>query len=170
MNVPMPEQKPVAMSDPGAGRGALKLFSASVADAREITCLELRSAEFECRSFPLPPYKDLLAIWRRRIGREGYKVILARAGTRLAGFTALTPPLTQGHMLALYVDPDFFRMQVGSLLVQAAAQILRNNGAKQLQLEVQVHNYGAQAFYRTLHFMLSPLQSTDQLLCFYKEL
>ncbi len=148
----------------------LTLRRAVPLDGEVIARLELRSARYESRTYALPPLRDLAVIWHGRIKKPTHAVILACSGEALCGFAALEYPLHDGHLAALYVDPDYFRCGVGRVLTAAAAEAARRDGAETLHLEVEMRNFGAQHFYRALHFKPGSVQSADYLLNFTKEL
>ncbi len=53
-----------------------------------------------------------------------------------------------GHVITIDVDPSARRAGVGSLLLQAAEDRLRSEGARAVGLETAVDNIAALAFYK----------------------
>lgn len=57
-----------------------------------------------------------------------------------------------GHILAIAVDKDHRREEIGKALMDRAIKELEENGADHVKLEVRVSNEGAQEFYQELGF------------------
>jgi GNAT superfamily N-acetyltransferase len=72
-----------------------------------------------------------------------HRVLVATAGPRVVGFVALGPgadpdvdPALDGEIVVLVVDPDVQRQGHGSRLLNAAADVLRENGFHRLRVWV----------------------------------
>jgi [ribosomal protein S18]-alanine N-acetyltransferase len=76
---------------------------------------------------------------------------------RLAGFIIVERQSRQGrfagHIVTLDVDPTQRRRGLGTLLMLAAEDRLRQEGASVVSLEVAENNTGARQFYRGLGFV-----------------
>lgn len=57
-----------------------------------------------------------------------------------------------GHIITLDVHPGWRRMGIGSQLMRAAEQRLRERGAAEIHLEVAIDDPGAQQFYESLGY------------------
>ena len=74
------------------------------------------------------------------------------------GFTQLYPTYSSVRMVRnwilndLYVDGDCRKQGIGKILINAAMDFGRSAGAKYVQLETAVDNYGAQHLYESIGF------------------
>jgi [ribosomal protein S18]-alanine N-acetyltransferase len=77
--------------------------------------------------------------------------------SKLAGFVIVERQSARGrlagHIITLDVDPAQRRRGLGTLLMHAAADRLRQEGAALLSLEVAENNIAARQFYRGLGFV-----------------
>ena len=60
-----------------------------------------------------------------------------------------------GHIVSMWVDPEFRRAGVGRLLIDSVAAWARGRGMHELKLMVTSVNHGAIAFYERLGFRMS---------------
>lgn len=90
---------------------------------------------------------------RARIGTNESTVLLARAGTRPAGFVQLYPMYSSVHTARIWVLNDLFvdaahrRSGVAQQLLEAAKAFGRDDGARSLILETTRDNLAARALY-----------------------
>jgi ribosomal protein S18 acetylase RimI-like enzyme len=61
----------------------------------------------------------------------------------------------QGHIVSMWVDPEFRRSGVGRLLIDSVAAWAKDRGMRELKLMVTSVNHGAIAFYERLGFRVS---------------
>jgi len=138
-----------------------------------------RVMEIERRSFPTPWPAGLL---RGYLGEEGFMVgeeegrvvgyILV--GLRVPSFfsrlerrTRLLfrreqeddPDLHVGHVMNLAIDPPYRRHGLGTELLRAGLEYLKNMGARQVELEVRTENREAIRLYRRFGFSVERLIS-----------
>ncbi len=147
-----------------------RLRWARVDDAQNIAVLELASAEYENRQMPLLfSAEDFTDIWVERIRSGQYQTLVCEKDGVLLGFLAFYHQLKRGEICCLYISPKYFRQGVGKKLMRAATLLVRKAHGKKLQVEVEVLNYGAQAFYRSLHFRSQSVKLTH-LIVMIKEL
>jgi [ribosomal protein S18]-alanine N-acetyltransferase len=82
--------------------------------------------------------------------------IVAEDDGELAGFAISQEFVIQksrgGHLVTIYVAPDFRRRGIGRLLMERIETRLRAAGANWLRLEVAVNNSAASEFYSGLGF------------------
>jgi len=57
-----------------------------------------------------------------------------------------------GHILAIAVDKEQRRKEIGRALMEKAIEELQERGAENIKLEVRVSNEGAQEFYQEIGF------------------
>jgi GNAT superfamily N-acetyltransferase len=72
------------------------------------------------------------------------------------------PAPTVGELLALYVDPAYWRAGVGRRLIEAARRRLTQRGCSEAILWVLVDNERAERFYRTDGWALDGVRRTDK--------
>lgn len=77
---------------------------------------------------------------------------------KLAGFVILERSrrhgIPAGHIVTLDVDPSARRCGLGTLLMRAAENQMKQEGAEVLSLEVAENNAAARQFYRGLGFVI----------------
>ncbi|MGN0902622.1 MAG: GNAT family N-acetyltransferase [Succinivibrio sp.] len=127
---------------------------ANVGDAAKIARLELNSSRFENRKTPLMyTFPQFTELWESRLNDDvSYKTILAAGPTGIYGFLTFKEKIESGKILALYIDPLYMRHGIGTVLLSIAEQMIRSRGGKLMQVEVEVLNNSAIAFYKSLHF------------------
>lgn len=137
-------------------------------DAEAIAALELRSSKLEKRPSPIANGElQLSVIWERRLEEAPSDNITMLAVRRahpdddeeILGLLGFTGKISLGHIRALYVDPLCVRCGIGRLLMETAEQVVKLQGGNKLEVMVEMRNYGAQDFYRTLHFSARGVQS-----------
>lgn len=130
-----------------------RLRWAEVRDARAIAILELASAAYEHRRLPLDfTVPEFTKIWQDRIRSYQYQTILCEKKGEILGFLSFYHQVKRGEICCLYISPKYFRQGIGRRLMRAASLLVRKLQGKSLKVEVEVLNFGAQAFYQTLHF------------------
>ena len=133
--------------------GKIKVRWANIKDAYKIAYLELRSARFENRLYPLDiPLNLFERTWQDRISSGEYITIVGTVDGELAGFLSLYRSIKSGDICCLYIDPLYFRKGVGQRLMRTAELMVRRKGGKKLKVEVEGLNFGAQQFYERLQF------------------
>ena len=142
----------------------LKLRWAVLSDSSAIAMLEFRSCAYEKRQSPMLMGPDeICALWRNRLTQEGNSTILAcvedKGKERVVGFLTFRGVIRDGKIHALYIEPAFMRRGIGRFLLDTAGHIVRMQGGTELEVHVEMLNYGAQAFYRTLRFCASGVRS-----------
>lgn len=139
-------------------------------DCAELSHVELVSARFENRLYPLDIPEDTFArMWVERLSSGEYVALLALNLGKIAGFVAFKGPVSEGYISALYVSPLYFRKGVGRSLMELAALFCAAEGGKSLTLKVEPLNYGAISFYQSLNFRPRAVKSSH-LIVFQKEL
>lgn len=132
---------------------------ANPSDCSLIASLELDSSRYEKRFSPIDlSLSEFSAIWKNRLISGEYMAILAFSDDKLSGFLSFRGQIREGFIAALYVEPSFFRMKVGTLLINVAENMVRRQKGNVLRAEVQEHNDGALRFYRSLHFEQTPVK------------
>lgn len=85
-------------------------------------------------------------------------VLVAEADGQVVGFAMGTviekarSAWNYGHLLWLGVDPDFSRMQIGSLLFDRFREIMENAGMRILMVDTQADNTPAVSFFESKGF------------------
>jgi GNAT superfamily N-acetyltransferase len=94
-------------------------------------------------------------LWERFEHNESIIFVAVRQDGSAVGFTQLFPSFSSASAAPIFILNDLFvvpearRMQVGSLLLSAAASFGRAVGAVRLTLSTEVTNEAAQALYET---------------------
>ena len=126
---------------------------AKVSDAQAIASLELSSAIYEHRRQALDfTVAEFTEIWQERIRSYQYQTILCEREGIILGFLSFYRQVKRGEICCLYIDPKYFRQGIGRRLIRAASLLVSKLQGKSLKVEVEVLNFGAQAFYKELHF------------------
>ena len=124
---------------------------AKVSDAQAIAILELSSAIYEHRRQALDfTVAEFTEIWQERIRSYQYQTILCEREGIILGFLSFYRQVKRGEICCLYIDPKYFRQGIGRRLIRAASLLVSKLQGKSLKVEVL--NFGAQAFYKELHF------------------
>ncbi|MBO5566336.1 MAG: GNAT family N-acetyltransferase [Succinivibrio sp.] len=161
----------------------------STYDCYQIAKVELESAEYEERDDPLNySVFQLQSVWSNRLKDGTHIAIMAIAGEnmqesgdrdvvenpsdrtvdhaseKVLGMVGIECPAGDGYIQSLYVLPKYFGKGIGRRLMQLAADFVRSHGGRELKVEVQPRNYGAQKFYRALHFRESQVKLSNLIL------
>jgi [ribosomal protein S18]-alanine N-acetyltransferase len=91
---------------------------------------------------------------RRAIGDRSTNVVVARDGTRLAGFAILGYSDRHAHLNLLGVAPPYRRRGVARALLAWLEATMRVAGIEAVQVELRATNVVARAFYESLGFEL----------------
>jgi GNAT superfamily N-acetyltransferase len=70
----------------------------------------------------------------------------------------------------LYVRPDLRGRRLGSALLEAACDLLRDRGGTLMEINVDGEDTGARRFYEARGFTNTEQNSTDPMLYYYREL
>jgi GNAT superfamily N-acetyltransferase len=95
--------------------------------------------------FPFP-HDEAEEHWRRVLIAADEEVIVAVEGERIVGVVGLRG----SELHSMFVDPDRWRLGIGSSLVDAALRIMREGGERQACLWVMRDNHAARRFYECL--------------------
>jgi len=99
----------------------------------------------ECFDPQLAYSRPELAFYMRR---PGSFTLLAETDTQIVGFVAAETRRNTGHIITIDVLAEFRRARVGSALLDAAEEKLRQTGAAAVALETPVNNEAAIRFYK----------------------
>ena len=80
--------------------------------------------------------------------RGAFTLVADGGGPEIGGFIVAHTGPTSGHIVTIDVIPTARRSGVGSLLLQAAEDRLRDSGARAVELETAVDNVSALGFYK----------------------
>lgn len=85
---------------------------------------------------------------------QGYArcYLVARVGARVVGYAGVMYVDGDAHVTNIAVDPTWHRHGIGTRLLSVLATQARDNGARNLTLEVRVSNVAAQEMYRRFGF------------------
>ncbi|WP_202108170.1 GNAT family N-acetyltransferase [Succinivibrio dextrinosolvens] len=124
---------------------------AEVKDAAAIVKLELESAKYENRAEPinLPP-EEFTKYWEERLNGENYKTVLVCGANKLYGFLTFVNEIKLGQILALYIEPEYMRLGIGSNLMKIAEQMVLLKGGHSIEVDVETKNSGGLIFYENL--------------------
>mgnify|MGYP001040348472 CR=1 FL=1 len=59
---------------------------------------------------------------------------------------------TEGHILAIAVDPKHRKQGIGTALIKAICKMLKKQGANKVRVELKLYNTGAKEFYSNMGF------------------
>ena len=150
----------------------LSLRAAQPEDAHDVARVHVRSWQSGYRGLIPAAYLDGLRPEQRasryafgRSVNEGPHTVVALHDGEICGFatTGTTPDVTCGELLALYVDPDCWRLGVGRRLISDARQKLNGQGFARAILWVLVGNQRAERFYRGDGWGRDDVQRTEAL-------
>ncbi len=139
-------------------------------DAVQIAAVELLSARYEKRLYPLNvPYDVFITTWQDRLKTRKFTVIIAEYKGRITGFLALKGRIKDGFIGALYIMPNYFRRGIGRNLIHLCEEVVLRKKGKALTLHVEPLNDGAISFYESLSFLPQAVKSSH-LIVYKKEL
>ncbi len=143
---------------------------AEVGDARAIARLELDSGEYENRAFPFDLSEDqFTAVWQERLSGSDYPSMVICGANKLCGFLTFENEIQLGHVMALYIAPEYMRKGVGSILFDTALNLIRLKGGHYVKVDVEKENAVGQAFYRSFG-LKKVCDINDHLILMRKEL
>lgn len=149
---------------------ALTLRWAQVTDADNIARLELSSAHFEHRAHPFTfTHPQFAKLWETRIKGDELKTMLACGAKSIYGFLTFKNDIKFGQILALYIDPLYMHYGIGTVLMQTAEHMVKQQGGRSMQVDVEVLNEGGIAFYEKLGFVKTVMK-LDHLIVMKKEI
>lgn len=99
--------------------------------------------------------------WTKRSGRwssDGAVGLLAYDGDSVCGMVFCFTDQERrerGHIVSMWVDPEFRRVGVGRLLIDSIAAWAKGRGMRELKLMVTSVNHAAIAFYERMGFRMS---------------
>lgn len=64
---------------------------------------------------------------------------------------------SEGHILAIAVDPRKRKQGIGTALIKAISNVLKKQGANKVRVELKLYNNGAKDFYSNLGFEKSTI-------------
>lgn len=102
------------------------------------------------------------ANWRHSIGLGRDRILVARDGQRVLGFSCCAPardedtPPHAAELIALYLDPAVWRHGHGRQLLQAGRDDMAARGFTSMTLWVLAGNARAIAFYQAMGFAAEP--------------
>jgi ribosomal protein S18 acetylase RimI-like enzyme len=107
------------------------------------------------------------SMWSKAIEQATVLVLVAIEGNRLVGFCSLMPsrdgdasPVT-GEIVAIYVDPAFWRSGIGTSLIEGIVELTRSKSFTELTLWVLTDNAPARHFYGARGFTTDGQTKTD---------
>ena len=59
---------------------------------------------------------------------------------------------TEGHILAIAIDPKHRMQGIGTALIKAICKVLKKQGANKVRVELKLYNAGAKEFYSNMGF------------------
>ncbi len=124
---------------------------AEVKDAAAIVKLELESAKYENRAEPINLHpEEFTKYWEERLNGENYKTVLVCGANKLYGFLTFVNEIKLGQILALYIEPEYMRLGIGSNLMKIAEQMVLLKGGHSIEVDVETKNSGGLIFYENL--------------------
>jgi ribosomal-protein-alanine N-acetyltransferase len=130
-----------------ASNPAIVLELARVADAGLIATMSRALIEFGLRWTWTP----------QRVAREirdrNTNVLVARAGSRIAGFAIMRYGDARAHLNLFAVDPRYRRQGLGRRMIQWLETTAVIAGVAEIGLEVRANNPGARRFYAALGYV-----------------
>jgi ribosomal-protein-alanine N-acetyltransferase len=109
-----------------------------------------RILKIERACFPEEPYTR--TIFRKLYSEAGELFVIARLGSRVAGYMVTCTAEQAAEVISLGVDPAYRRRGVAAALLDYSLDRLAANGVRVVELMVSVENAGAIRFYRRFGF------------------
>ncbi|MDQ3759635.1 MAG: GNAT family N-acetyltransferase [Actinomycetota bacterium] len=141
---------------------------AQLRDARQVAAVHVRAWQAAYRGLLSEELLDQLSVqererrWHELLSEthgRSFTLVSVDDGERVEGFCALSTPSRDAdadartaELAATYVEPDRWRVGVGTALVDAALARLRRGGYEQVMLWVFAANDQARSFYRRFGF------------------
>lgn len=156
----------------------LKVRRAKPGDAGEIASVQVRARRVAYRGLVSAEVLEALSVkerekrWREILAAAGASssTLVAIAEGRVDGFCTLAMPSRDedadgrtAEIAAIYVDPQLWRTGVGSALLGAGLDELRQGGWRHVTLWVFAQNASARAFYSRFGFEADGTEKTRRL-------
>jgi len=142
---------------------------AVIEDAHDIAVMELESATYENREEPIViSVEDFTRYWQWRLHSNECPTVVVRGEKMLMGFLSFEKNIKDGFIMALYINPVYMRMGVGTILVGTAENLVRSQHGKGLYVDVEIRNLNGLSFYKKLGFVEDGMASYH-LIKMYKE-
>ncbi len=133
---------------------------ATVDDAHDIAVMELESAKYENREEPIViSPEDFTKYWQWRLSSNDCPTIVARGEKLLMGFLSFEKTIRDGFIMALYINPVYMRLGVGTVLLGTAENLVRHEQGKGLYVDVEIRNLRGIKFYEKLGFVVDGMKS-----------
>ncbi|MCR5536244.1 MAG: GNAT family N-acetyltransferase [Succinivibrio sp.] len=149
---------------------------ATVRDAWQIAKVGLASAKVEVREVPLDISVEQFAqIWAERIQDGSHLTYVAVFKQGLfqrdvvCGYVSIEAPMQSGHVMTLYISPDYMRQGIGMFLMQHIEPLVKAAGGRALITDVQPRNVMAHNFYQKFGFVFTD-EHREELIVMRKEL
>jgi ribosomal protein S18 acetylase RimI-like enzyme len=138
----------------------ITLRHAALGDAPAIAQINLASWEAAYRGIVADAFLDNASLegrttqWRERITAAANPILVAEVNGALQGYCSLVLPARDtdagsltAEIGAIYIAPDRFRGGIGSALIDAALDLMRERAFRDATLWVLTQNTRARAFY-----------------------
>jgi ribosomal-protein-alanine N-acetyltransferase len=123
--------------------GSIKVRQFVADDMKRLREIEKASIKF------LTPLSSLLYFYD--IPPEGF--LIAEINGKVIGYVVGNMRNDfEGHILAIAVDPDYKKRGVGTKLMEAIINVLKDKGAARVRVELKLYNTDAKKFYSSLGF------------------
>jgi GNAT superfamily N-acetyltransferase len=107
-------------------------------------------------------------MWSKTLTEQSALVLVATSDDMLVGFCSLAPSRdadavsTVREIVAIYVDPAFWRCGFGSLLIEGVLESTRPSNVSEITLWVLTDNAPARQFYEARGFNTDGHTKTDE--------
>ena len=147
----------------------IKIRKATIEDVPDIARVHIRSWQAAYRGIVSDKFLNNISVeeridtWKKRVADKNIKVLVAVTDRRLAGWASLgkprdTAPAGWAEIWNIYLDPDFYRMGIGTRLMKSAVAELRRKKFTSAYLWVIEENTNARAFYEKLGYQADGTQ------------
>ncbi len=166
-------------------RAATTVRAATPDDAASIASIHVRTWQVAYRGQIPDEVLDALRLeqrerwwrveWWKQAGAR-HRLLVAESGDGIVGFVAVGPSRDDveveatgdgveatGEVYAIYVDPDLWRLGVGSNLMERAVEELRSDGFRQATLWVIETNARARRFYSSAGWSTDGARKTERI-------
>ncbi|CDZ76505.1 Phosphinothricin N-acetyltransferase [Legionella massiliensis] len=146
---------------------------ATLQDAQAIARVHIRSWQKMYSEFIPETILDNLSVdertqqWQQLL-EEQVKILVLEIDNQIVGFASICTfrdfmaDQSMGEISAIYLDPDYWRLGLGTKLCWAALTELENSGYKTVFLWVLKDNLQACKFYEALGFTLTDLTKLEE--------
>lgn len=147
----------------------LKIRYACIDDVKAISYIEDEGFKYENRISPFGcDYDELCQLWIKRIKHKQTVVLVCLYQDKIVGFISVLNPVHKGFINAIYVHYDYFGQGVGTFLLSACEQIIKNAGGNKISAQVEPLNKVAHSFYLKHKFKIYNSSKTYLLTCLKK--